>query len=218
MSLLRCFKASSDTTKLPDPCGPLSTTVPSSSIESANAEVKWVIETEEFWSTKKRPLWEVFSWFQIGKHAAENGVFYAKKFIMKESSVQTWKNAYTRVFEPPRVHAVRGGVNQVLWAEQFWNGHLQKLDREIFEDCPSAKIGPLENFPLYGITTIPHWYIEDTFCIVPLPLLKQLGPYPSWENLWYLLLWQQEVYHEAASHSWIFQSLPCVHSCCLSSR
>ena len=37
MSLLRCFKVSSDTTKLPDPRGPLSTTVPSSSIESANS-------------------------------------------------------------------------------------------------------------------------------------------------------------------------------------
>ena len=48
-------------------------------------------------------------------------------------------------------HAVRGGVNQVLWAEQLWNGHPRKLDREIFEDCPSAKIGPLENFPLYGM-------------------------------------------------------------------
>ena len=49
---------------------------------------------------------------------------------------------------------VRGRVNQVLWAEQFWNGHPQKLDREIFEDCPSMKIGPLENFPLYGITLV----------------------------------------------------------------
>ena len=41
------------------------------------------------------------------------------------------------------VHAVRGGVNQVLWVEQFWNGHLRKLGREMFEDCPSAKIEPL---------------------------------------------------------------------------
>ena len=47
MSLLRCFKVSSDTTKLPDPRGPLSTTVPSSSIESANTEVKQVIEIKE---------------------------------------------------------------------------------------------------------------------------------------------------------------------------
>ena len=40
------FKVSSDTTKLPDPRGPLSTTVPSLSIESASTEVKRVIETE----------------------------------------------------------------------------------------------------------------------------------------------------------------------------
>ena len=39
--------------------------------------------------------------FQIGKHAAENGVaatmrFYAKKFVLKESSRRTWRNTYTR--------------------------------------------------------------------------------------------------------------------------
>ena len=49
MSLLLYFKESSDTTncKLPDPRGPLSMTVPSPSMESANAEVKRVIKTEE---------------------------------------------------------------------------------------------------------------------------------------------------------------------------
>ena len=46
------------------------------------------------------------------------------------------------------VHALRRGVNQVLWVEQLWNGHPQNLDSEIFEDCPSAKIAPLKNFPL----------------------------------------------------------------------
>ena len=39
MALLRYFKASGDTAKLPDPRGPLSTKVPSSAIESANAEL-----------------------------------------------------------------------------------------------------------------------------------------------------------------------------------
>jgi hypothetical protein len=29
--------------------------------------------------------------------------------------------------------------------------HLWKLNRENFEDWPSAKIGPHKNFPLYGI-------------------------------------------------------------------
>ena len=47
-------------------------------------------------------------------------------------------------------HAVRGGAKRVLWVEQFWNVHPRKLDREIFADCPSAKIGSLENFQLYG--------------------------------------------------------------------
>ena len=54
MSLLLYFKASSDTTKLPDPRGPLSTTVPSSSIESANAQVKRVIKTEESESSDRQ--------------------------------------------------------------------------------------------------------------------------------------------------------------------
>ena len=54
----------------------------------------------------------------------------------------------TPEFLSRHVHAVKGGVIQVLWAEQFWNGHPRKLDRKIFEDCPSAKFGPLENFPL----------------------------------------------------------------------
>ena len=90
------LKASSDTTKLPDPCGPLPTTVPSSSIESANAEVKQVIETEESSDRRKRGHCEKFSperRFQIGKYAAKNGVaetmrFYAKKFVLKESSIE----------------------------------------------------------------------------------------------------------------------------------
>ena len=136
MSPLRYFKASSDTTKLPDPCDPLSTTVPSSSIESANGRNEALIDENE--ATMRR--------FQIGKHAAEtDGVvatmhFYAKKFVLKESRCTTAE--FT--------HLVRGRVNQVLWAEQFWIGHPRKLDREIFEDCPSAKIGPFENFPLYS--------------------------------------------------------------------
>ena len=54
MPLLRYFNVSSDTTKLPDPRGPLSTTVLSSSIESANAEVKRVIETEKSSDRRKR--------------------------------------------------------------------------------------------------------------------------------------------------------------------
>ena len=39
----------------------------------------------------------------------------------------------------------------ILWVEQFWNVHPRKLDPEIFENGPSAKIGSLENFQLDGI-------------------------------------------------------------------
>ena len=51
--------------------------------------------------------------------------------------------------------AVRGGAGRILWVEQLWNVHPRKLDREIFEDGPSAKIGSLENFRPYGITILP---------------------------------------------------------------
>ena len=33
-----------------------------------------------------------------------------------------------------------------------------KIDHEIFEDCHSAKIGPLENFPLYSTLTVHMQY------------------------------------------------------------
>ena len=134
MSLLRYFKASSDTTKLPDPRGPLSTTVPSSSIESANAEVKRVIETEESSDRQKRGHYEKFSpelRFQIGKHAAENGVaatmrFYAKKFVLKESSVRTWKNAYTR-----EIRSMRGDITALKTLPEKKRGRPYLLGEEL---------------------------------------------------------------------------------------
>ena len=134
MSLLRYFKASSDTTKLPDPRGPLSKTVPSSSIESANTEMKRVIETEESSDRRKRGHYEKFSpelRFQIGKHAAENGVaatmrFYAKKFVMKESSIRTWKNAYTR-----KIHSKRGDITTLKSLPENKRGRLYLLGEEL---------------------------------------------------------------------------------------
>ena len=39
----------------------------------------------------------------------------------------------------------------MLGVEQPWSVHPRKLDREIFEDGPSAKIGSLEKFRLYDI-------------------------------------------------------------------
>ena len=84
MALLRYFKASGDTAKLPDPRGPLSTKVPSSAITIA-----------------------------IVKLVGGAG------------------------------HGIVGGAGV--------NVHPRKLDREIFADRPSTKIGSLENFRLYGI-------------------------------------------------------------------
>ena len=87
MSPLHFFKLSSNTTKLPDPHSPLSTMVPLSSIESANTEVKRVIESEEGTNCGKRGHYEkflpelrfeigtpiilsqVFGWFEPNVHA-----------------------------------------------------------------------------------------------------------------------------------------------------
>ena len=81
MSLLWYFKVSSDTTKLPDPRGPVCR------------------NRREFSLTKKGHCEKFYPElrFQIGKHAAESGVaammhFYAiKKFLLKESSVRMLK-------------------------------------------------------------------------------------------------------------------------------
>ena len=55
--------------------------------------------------------------------------------------------------------AVRGGL------EQPWNVHPRKLDREIFEDGPSAKIGSLENFRPYGNTIIREIFVVKIFVL-----------------------------------------------------
>ena len=69
----------------------------------ATLEVKWVI--------RKKGHYKKFSpelRFQIGKHAAENGVvatmrFYPKKFVLKESSVRTQKLPYGKRRSQPRI-------------------------------------------------------------------------------------------------------------------
>ena len=75
---------------------------------------------------------------------------FGKKFVHRKVAYEPGRMP-TPEFLSRHMHAVKGGVIQVLWAEQFWNGHPRKLDHEIFEDCPSAKFGPLENFPLCGM-------------------------------------------------------------------
>ena len=56
-------------------------------------------------------------------------------------------------------------MHAVLWVEQFWNVHLQKLDREIFEDDPYAKTGSLENFQLYGNSSKEYVKLSVRFFI-----------------------------------------------------
>jgi len=58
----------------------------------------------------------------------------------------SWKQS---VFELARACVKRRSQPGIVgWAVLEWPS--RKLDFEIFEDCLSAKIGPLENFPLYG--------------------------------------------------------------------
>ena len=94
MALHRYFK-----TKLPDPRGPLSKVVPSTSIASANGEVRRVLQ-----QTQKRGTYAKLTAdkkAEIGKRAAEHGVaatirYYNNHSIeVKVSSVRTWRNAYT---------------------------------------------------------------------------------------------------------------------------
>ena len=97
MALHRYFKTTD--TKLLDPRGPLSKVVPSTSITSANGEMRHVLQ-----QTPKRGTYAKLTAdkkAEIRKRAAEHGVaatirYYNKHSIeVKESSVRTWRNAYT---------------------------------------------------------------------------------------------------------------------------
>ena len=104
MALYRYIQTSDTSTTLPDPRGPLSRLVPLSSIASANEKVKDLWKNEERIAGRKgtRYLKELKA--EIGRRAAEHGVsatvrFYAQKLpdhVLKESSVRTWRDAYTR--------------------------------------------------------------------------------------------------------------------------
>lgn len=106
MALYRYFKSSADTV-LPDPLGPLSKTVPSTAIVSANEEVRQVLNAQQATqpgTTKViRGHYSKFTAKQkakIGKRAAEHGVaatvrYFDKTFPgLKESSVRTWRKSY----------------------------------------------------------------------------------------------------------------------------
>ena len=92
--------------KLPDPQGALAKDIPLSTISSANTEVQCVLQGKEQQPAQKlrRESYAKFPSEQkaeIVKRAAENGIasivcHFAKKYPnLKESSVFTWKSAYT---------------------------------------------------------------------------------------------------------------------------
>ena len=92
MVLYRYFCSANNDRKLPDPRGPLSKTIPSSAIASANSEIK-TLKSED----RKRDQYAKLTpklTFEVGKQAAEHGMaatirYYSTKFNLKESSVRT---------------------------------------------------------------------------------------------------------------------------------
>ena len=97
MSLYRYFSAVDKTSELPDPSGPLSKVVPSSSIEAANSKVSAALKLDQEKKTRG-PCGRVSveKKAKIGRRAAEHGVastvcYYARKFPdpLKESSIHT---------------------------------------------------------------------------------------------------------------------------------
>ena len=100
MSLHRYFKISS---KLPDPNGPLSETIPSETIKEANKSMEQSIQNG---STLKRSRGTYLKFTpvqqaQAAKYAVENGnqaaiCRYSKEFCteIKESTLSTWKSKY----------------------------------------------------------------------------------------------------------------------------
>ena len=105
MTLLRYFQQCTDPL-LPKPDGPLSTVVSSSSITTANKQVKRVLDLSDRAGgkdpTPKRGKYKHYTGTekaQIGKRAVEHGVvatirYFSKVFpdhLLKESSVRTWK-------------------------------------------------------------------------------------------------------------------------------
>ncbi len=90
-----------ESSRLPDPRGPLSKIIPSSSISAANSEVEKCGETAD---CKKRSHYTKFTSEQraeIGRRAAEHGVastirYYTGQFSLKESTIRGWRDGYLR--------------------------------------------------------------------------------------------------------------------------
>ena len=108
---------------LPDPSGPLSKRVPSSSIEAANKKVSELLanplqsssEQEQVHpsksKTKRKPylILDPAQRYEFGKRAAENGIaaslrYYARKYpelALKETTVRRLKNLYQLQLSTP---------------------------------------------------------------------------------------------------------------------
>ena len=103
----------------------------------------------------------------------------------KRASVRTLRDLN---FQGPLIHKRARPLMSTLqsqpglWAEQLWNGHSQKLDREIFEDCPSVKIGPLENFPLHGSFNLVQSGLCDILIIETAILSRTFHQLEKWFN------------------------------------
>ena len=92
--------------QLPEPNGPLSSSVPPKAIELANANVAKAVKDETSSGKGKRSgpylMLSGAQRFEIGKRASEHGAtaalrYFAKKYPrlpLKESSVQRFKNLY----------------------------------------------------------------------------------------------------------------------------
>ena len=116
MSILQYFKRVDNSLKpaaddsLPDPTGPLSSSVPSKAIELANSKVSWLLkatknaEESSSQGSRRKPYLMLTSGqkYEVGKWAAEHGVtatfcYYATKYPdlpLTETSTRRFKNLY----------------------------------------------------------------------------------------------------------------------------
>ena len=132
MALYRYFQTSDESTMVPDPHSPLSRLVPSSSIASANEKVKDSWKNEERTAGRNGTRYLKISQelkADISRWAAEHSVaatvrFYMQKLpdhILKESSVRTGRDAYTREMQTSSAltcHQIRFPVS---FPASFWH-------------------------------------------------------------------------------------------------
>ena len=81
-------------------------------------------------------------------------------------SLTIYSQSFTRFSagSSPHTHAARGGG--IVGGAVLERPHQRKLDREIFEDCLSVKIGPLENFhKLHEFLYHFREVFEPLFCL-----------------------------------------------------